>query len=278
MIAILLRRRCEKFCDFFILCYSNDAQIIFVRRIMPQSTKRGSQLPNPPSVSIILPVFNEESRIAGALAALEKETRERNVEVIVVDGGSSDHTAEIARGFGGIRVLSDEQANRGSQMNQGAQAATSDTLLFLHADVNLPPLAIGAVRQALANESVLGGCFQIQFPDEVPLSLKIVAWGINLRTRMFRTATGDQAIFVHRRVFDEIGGYQTFPLMEDVEFFRQIKRRGRVVVLGEKVEISPRRWLKHGIWRTVMLMYLLRGGYWLGIHPATLKRFFLDVR
>jgi rSAM/selenodomain-associated transferase 2 len=240
--------------------------------------KRGSQLPNPPSVSIILPVFNEESRIADALNVLETEARDRNAEVIVVDGGSSDHTAEIARGYASIRLLAGEQANRGSQMNQGAQAATGDTLLFLHADVNLPQQAIEAVREALANERVLGGCFQIQFPDEVPLSLKIVAWGINLRTRLFRTATGDQAIFVRRCVFDEIGGYQTFPLMEDVEFFRQIKRRGLVAVLGEKVEISPRRWLKHGVWQTVLLMYLLRGGYWLGIHPATLKRFFLDVR
>ncbi|MEP7341881.1 MAG: TIGR04283 family arsenosugar biosynthesis glycosyltransferase, partial [Acidobacteriota bacterium] len=232
-------------------------------------------MPNSPSVSIILPVFNEESRIADALAAPESLASAWNVEVIVVDGGSSDRTVEIARGFAGIRVLTCERANRGSQMNQGALAATGDTLLFLHADVNLPQQAIEAVRQALADERVLGGCFQIRFSDDVPPSLKIVAWGINLRTRLFRTATGDQTIFVRRRVFDQIGGYQTFPLMEDVEFFRQIKRLGCVMVLGEQVEISPRRWLKHGVWRTVMLMYLLRAGYWLGIHPATLKRFFL---
>lgn len=142
----------------------------------------------------------------------------------------------------------------------------------------LPPDAFPAIRQALANETILGGCFQIRFPDEVPASLRLVARGINFRTRLFRTATGDQAIFIRRRTFDEIGGYPTLPLMEDIVLFNEMKRRGRVVVLDDKVEISPRRWLARGVWRTVLLMYLLRLGFWLGIHPATLKRFFLDVR
>ena len=233
---------------------------------------------NLPSISIIIPVLNEESQIAKALAAFKPQARGQGIEVIVVDGGSSDRTAEIARSFEFVRLTVAEQANRGGQMNQGARMATGETLLFLHADVLLPRQSLEAIRQAVAGERTLGGCFQICFPADASLSLKLVAWGINLRTRWFRTATGDQAIFVRRVVFEEIGGYQTFPLMEDIEFFNQLKRRGDVRVLAEKVEISPRRWLKYGIWRTVLLMYLLRGGYWLGIHPATLKRFFLDVR
>jgi rSAM/selenodomain-associated transferase 2 len=235
-------------------------------------------LSNSPSVSIILPVLNEESRIFEALAALEPEVRMQNAEVIVVDGGSRDRTAEIVRGVDFARLLASVGANRGRQMNQGARVATGEILLFLHADVQLPPQALGAIKQALANERTPGGCFQIRFPDGTTPSLNLVAWGINLRTRLFRTATGDQAIFVRRHIFDEIGGYETFPLMEDVELFRRIKQRGRVAVLAEPVEISPRRWLKYGVWRTVLLMYLLRAGYWLGIPPATLKRFFLDVR
>ena len=227
-------------------------------------------------------MLNEQSRIADALAAFESHARGQGVEVIVVDGGSSDRTAEIARSFDFVRFTVVEPANRGGQMNQGARMATGETLLFLHADVTLPRQSpqqwLDAIRQALADERTLGGCFQICFPADASMSLKLVAWGINLRTRWHRTATGDQAIFVRRRIFEEIGGYQTFPLMEDVEFFQKMKQRGRVSVLGEKVEISPRRWLKHGVWRTVLLMYLLRGGYWLGIHPATLKRFFIDVR
>ena len=230
------------------------------------------------SVSVIIPVLNEQLRIAETLSAFEPEVHRGRVEVIVVDGGSSDRTAEIARKFDFVRFTAVEQANRGGQMNQGARMATGEILLFLHADVRLPQYPMDAIRKALANERTLGGCFQLCFPEEVPRSLKLVAWGINLRTRWFRTATGDQAIFVRRHAFDEIGGYQTFPLMEDIEFFTQLKRRGEVRVLAEKVEISPRRWLKYGVWRTVLLMYVLRGGYWLGIRPATLKRFFLDVR
>lgn len=150
--------------------------------------------------------------------------------------------------------------------------------MFLHADVKLPNDALSALQQALTDERVLGGCFQIRFPDAASPSLRLVARGINFRTRLFRTATGDQAIFVRRGAFAEIGGYEILPLMEDIAMFNALKRRGRVAVLDEQVEVSPRRWLKHGVWRTVLLMYLLRLGYWLGVHPATLKRFFIDVR
>ncbi len=233
---------------------------------------------NLPSISVIIPVLNEQSRIADTLAAFESEAYGQRIEVIVVDGGSSDLTTDIARSFDFVHFAVAEPANRGGQMNHGARMATGDILLFLHADVMLPRQPLDAIRQALADQGTQGGCFQICFPADAPMSLHLVAWGINLRTRWYRTATGDQAIFVRRSVFEEIDGYQTFPLMEDIEFFQKMKQRGCVSVLSEKVEISPRRWLKHGIWRTVLLMYLLRGGYWLGIHPATLKRFFLDVR
>jgi len=237
-----------------------------------------SNIPDSPAISIIIPVFNEEAQIAETLAALEAQIAGRDVEVIVVDGASRDRTAEIARGFKFVHLMVSEMANRGGQMNRGAQTAAAATLLFLHADVKLPPQALDAISRALSDESVLGGCFQICFPHTVPFSLKAVAWGINLRTRAFSTATGDQAIFVRRQVFDQMGGYQTFPLMEDIELFHRLKRQGSVAVLPGKVEISPRRWLNYGILRTVLLMYLLRTGYWLGIHPATLKRFFIDVR
>ena len=234
------------------------------------------------SISVIIPVLNEASQIAGtlasALAALNAEPNGRKIEVLVADGGSQDQTTEIAAGFDSVRVIACQQANRGWQMNQGAQAATGDVLLFLHADVTLPEGALAAIGQALTDERVPGGCFQIRFPTSAPASLRVVAGGINFRTRLFRTATGDQAIFIRRGVFEEIGGFQILPLMEDIALFNQMKRRGRVAVLDAQVEISPRRWLTHGVWRTVLLMYLLRFGYWLGIHPATLKRFFIDVR
>lgn len=230
------------------------------------------------AVSIIVPVLNEEGEIAPALARLQTELTEPGAELIVVDGGSHDRTRELIRRAPAARLIESARANRGWQMNEGARHARGAILLFLHADVKLPPGALTAMAQVLSDERVAGGCFQICFPPGTTESLGRVAWGINLRTRLFRTATGDQAIFVRRRVFDEIGGYQALPLMEDIAFFNAIKRRGRVAILDARVEISPRRWLKHGVWRTVWLMYTLRFGYWLGVPPATLKRFFADVR
>lgn len=245
---------------------------------MPLEGKTKQKLTNPQSISVIIPVLNEEEQIAETLAALKTEMRGQGAEVIVADGGSHDRTAQIAAETAFTRVIVCQQANRGWQMNQGAQAASGDVLLFLHADVKLPLGAFAAITQALADERVIGGCFQIRFPLGASVSLRLVARGINFRTRLFHTATGDQAIFIRRRTFEEIGGYQILPLMEDIALFGEMKRRGQVVVLSQQVEISPRRWLKYGVWHTVGLMYLLRFGYWLGIHPATLKRFFIDVR
>lgn len=232
----------------------------------------------PHLISIIIPVLNEEPGIAATLCELEPIARRPDVEIIVSDGGSGDGTVTTIEKFNFAQAVLCQQANRGFQMNQAARMAKGDILFFLHADVKLPKDAIESVSKAMANDGISGGCFQIRFPTDLSLSLQMVAWGINLRTRLFKTATGDQAIFVRRKVFNEIGGYKTYPLMEDIALFSQMKRLGKVAVLDEKVEISPRRWLKYGVWRTVMLMYLLRFGYWLGVHPEKLKRFFIDVR
>ncbi len=229
-------------------------------------------------ISIIVPVLNEESGIAATLGELKPIARRPEVEIIVADGGSSDRTLAIIEKFDFAKSVVCRQANRGLQMNSGAKIANGEILFFLHADVKLPQSAIESVGKAMADDRVSGGCFQIRFPADVPLSLRLVAWGINLRTRLFKTATGDQAIFVRREAFDRIGGYKTYPLMEDIALFNDLKKRGQVIVLDHRVEISPRRWLRYGVWRTVLLMYLLRFGFWLGIHPATLKRFFIDVR
>lgn len=234
--------------------------------------------PNHPAISVIIPSLNEEGQIAVTLAALKPSAVNHHIEIIVVDGGSDDRTLEIARQFDFARAVEFSLANRGLQMNEGARVARGDALLFLHADAMLPQGAFDAINKALSSDRLLGGCFQIRFPKDSPVSLGAVAWGINLRTRLFRTATGDQAIFVRRSVFDEIGGYERIPLMEDIALFNQMKRRGKVTILNERVEISPRRWLKYGVWRTVLLMYALRLGYWIGVSPATLKQFFLDVR
>lgn len=229
-------------------------------------------------LSIIIPVLNEEREISGALASVLSVTGETAVEVIVVDGGSDDSSVETVRRIGGVRLVEYGRAVRGLQMNAGASVARGDILLFLHADVRLPWSAASAVSQALSRSRASGGCFQIRFPMKSPFSLRVMEFGINLRTRLFQAATGDQAIFVRRSVFEAIGGYQEIPLMEDLALFNEIRRRGRVVILDERVEVSPRRWLRFGVWRTMLLMYALRFGYWIGISPETLKKYFIDVR
>lgn len=230
------------------------------------------------SFSIIIPVLNEERQISLTLASLEAERSKRNFELVVVDGGSGDQSVEVIRQFESVLLVETATANRGLQMNAGARLTTGDVLIFLHADTRLPPCALAAIERALADERTSGGCFQIRFPPGSPYSLGVMERGINLRTRLFKTATGDQAIFVRRDVFTSIGGFQAIPLMEDIRLINEVKRSGQIAVLDEQVEISPRRWLKHGVWRTMFLMYALRFGYWIGISPATLKRFFIDVR
>lgn len=230
------------------------------------------------TVSVIIPALNEERQIAGTLKSLERHVLAGKIEAIIIDGNSEDRTVEAAKAFGWARVMAAERANRGLQMNAGARHAGAETLLFLHADARLPDRAIEMIEEAMKNERICGGCFQLKFPGDASLSLRLVEWGINLRTRWLKTATGDQGVFIRKRVFDEIGGYQNIPLMEDIALFNKMKERAKVAILNEKIEISPRRWLKHGVWKTVLLMYVLRIGYWLGVPPAKLKSYFVDVR
>ncbi len=222
-------------------------------------------------VSIIIPVLNERDFLPASLAALRKQRWIH--EIIVVDGGSTDGTLEWLRRQGAIRVI---QAPRGTgfQLNAGAKFCTGNVLLFLHADTILPASAYACLENALAEPRVVGGCFSVQFDRRVPCSLGVVAAGINLRTRLTRSATGDQAIFVRRAVFDEIGGYPEWPLFEDVEFVSRIKCAGKFVAARSQVTVSARRHVHRGVFRTVILCYLLRLAYWAGISPFTLARWY----
>ncbi len=233
-------------------------------------------MPQTPAISIIIPVLNEAPQIQTLLRELA--CLPEAAEIIVVDGGSNDGTLELARQQGAARVLELGRASRALQMNAGAAAASGEVLLFLHADVRLPLTALAGIRQALRDERVVGGCFEFAFPASVSHAYRLYAWGVNWRTRWFQTATGDQALFVRRALFEQLGGYRDLPLMEDVELFAALKRVGCVAVLPQRVTVSPRRWQQYGLVRTGLLMYALRLGYWLGVAPARLKRFFLDVR
>lgn len=222
-------------------------------------------------VSVLVPVLNERGCLPENLAVLKGQNWVH--EVIVVDGGSTDGTLEWLWQQRGVRII-ESQAGRGIQLNAGARAATGDALIFLHADSCLAPDTGQRLKRVLESPKVAGGCFWVQFASREPYALGIIAAGINLRTILTHSATGDQAIFARRSVFDEIGGFREWPLFEDVDFVSRMKRVGRFAVIRSRVTVSARRHLTHGILRTVLLVYLLRIGFWAGISPFTLARWY----
>jgi rSAM/selenodomain-associated transferase 2 len=211
-------------------------------------------------LSVVVPALNEAGGIRGALEALAP-LRARGHEVIVVDGGSSDGTAELAAGLCDRLVIASR--GRASQMNAGARAATGDMLLFLHADTRLPPRA-----EELVLNSSIWGRFDVQIEGRSRL-LKLVAWAMNLRSRLTGIATGDQAIFVRRDAFP---GFPEIALMEDVALSKLLKRRGAPACLRARVVTSGRRWESRGVLRTIFLMWRLRLLYLLGASPERLAR------
>lgn len=227
-----------------------------------------------PGISIILPVLNEIDSLPTALAALRYSWVQ---EVIVVDGGSRDGTREWLARCPGVRVV-DAALGKGVQLNAGARCASANILLFLHGDCRLPQGAGQLIDGALADLHVAGGAFRVRFAESRNLLLWLTALGMNLRTRITHSATGDQAIFVRRPVFEQIGGFPAWPLFEDVEFVKRMKRAGRFAVIESPATISGRRHLSRGVLRTVLLVYALRLGFFLGVSPFTLKKWFADVR
>ena len=224
------------------------------------------------TLSVIVPTLDEAEALPAALAA----ARQPGVtEIIVVDGGSRDGTLALARALAD-RVL-ETARGRARQMNAGAAAARGDVLLFLHADTRLPAGYAQAVARALADPRVVGGRFDVRL-DATGLAYRVVGRLISVRSRVTRVATGDQAIFVRRAVFGRLGGYPAVPLMEDVALSRALKRAGRVACLGETVVTSARRWQRHGVARTVLLMWALRAAYYAGVSPARLARVYRDAR
>ena len=224
------------------------------------------------NISVILPVLNEEKSIAATLAALLELAPD---EIIVVDGGSADRTREIAAQFP-VKVISSERG-RGRQMNRGAQAASGEVLLFLHADTRLPSTAFDDIGAALADRGYLGGRFDVELAGSHWL-LPLVGRMISYRSRLSKVGTGDQALFVRRGIFRRMGGFPEIPLMEDIAFCQALKRLGSVACLRSRVVTSARRWEMDGVWRTILRMWVLKLLYFAGVSPARLKQFYADTR
>ena len=221
-----------------------------------------------PDLSIIVPALDEADGIAATLAPLQA-LRARGCEVVVVDGGSTDGTAELAAPLAD-RVVRSERG-RARQQNAGARVARGGVLLFLHADTRLPEDADRLVLEGLARSGRGWGRFDVRLTGRHPV-LRVVERMISLRSRASGIATGDQAIFVRGDWFRAAGGFPEIPLMEDVALSRALRRRGRALCLREPVVTSSRRWESRGVWRTILLMWRLRFEYWLGADPERLAR------
>jgi len=219
-------------------------------------------------LSIIIPTLNEAEGIAATLDALAP-LRARGCEVIVVDGGSSDDTVALAT-TRADRVLHAE-AGRARQMNAGAAAAGKEILCFLHADTRLPESADGLIRDGLARSRSSWGRFDVRIDGRHPL-LRVVAVMMNWRSRLTGIATGDQAIFVTRSLFEAAGGFADMLLMEDIALSKQLKHFGPPLCLSHRATTSGRRWEERGVWRTIVLMWRLRYAYWRGADPAVLAQ------
>lgn len=223
---------------------------------------------DPLTLTIVIPVLNESQ----VLPQLIKQLRlVDSHQVVFVDGGSSDSTVEQIQAARYL-VLS-SAPGRAQQMNVGAQIATGDVLVFLHADTQVPEGLSQLINQALTKTDRVWGRFDVRISGRSPL-LAIIGFMMNWRSRMTGIATGDQVMFVRRSVFETLGGFADIGLMEDIELSKRLTRVSRPVCLFQRVTTSGRRWQKRGVLKTIVLMWWLRLAYWLGVKPSTLARWY----
>lgn len=221
-----------------------------------------------PWLSIVIPVLDEAAILADTLAHLQP-LRAQSAEVIVVDGGSRDDSASIARPLADSVLAS--ARGRAVQMNTGARAACGSVLLFLHADTRLPPGADREVASALAHSDRVWGRFDVGLSGD-RVMLRLVAFLMNQRSRLTGIATGDQGMFVRRDAFDKVGGFPPVALMEDVALAARLKRESPPLCLRLRVVSSSRKWEREGVLRTIWLMWRLRLAFRCGADPSTLAR------
>jgi rSAM/selenodomain-associated transferase 2 len=222
-------------------------------------------------ISIIIPVFNEEAAIERTLKSLPYG---KDLEVIIVDGQSNDRTMDIVGQYP-VKVITSPRG-RAVQMNAGACAAKGNILLFLHADCVIAAEGLRIIaKQVLLN--YVGGCFTHKIDSGKWIYRWIESSG-NLRAELFKIFYGDQAIFVRRDIFEQIGGFDNVPLFEDVLFSRQLRQLGKTIVLDSSATVLPRRWEKRGIVKTTLMNILLSWGFILGVSTQRLAKFYKNIR
>ena len=221
--------------------------------------------------SVIIPCWNEAENLAVLLPELRQI--DNPPEIIVVNAGQDRQTEQLAIAADAILLFS-SKANRGEQMNRGAQAATGDVLIFQHSDTQLHAAHLASIEAALLKEpEVIGGAFYRKFDRRHP-RLDFLERAARFLNRRGGTLYGDQSVFVRRKIFENLGGFATIPLMEDVEFSRRLRKAGKTVVLDPPVESSARRHLRRGPWRTTIQNGLFILLYKLGVSPHRLHRWY----
>jgi rSAM/selenodomain-associated transferase 2 len=229
-------------------------------------------------VSIVIPTFNEAASIISVLEPL-KQVR-GDFEVLVADGSSSDQTREIVRqavaAYPRPLRLVESGCNRAIQCNTAAQQACGDSILFLHADIFVPPETAEAVEDSLRDPSVIGGNFQIVFEGDSAVE-RFFTWCYRVR-RPFGIYYGDSGVFVRREVFERLGGFKPIPIMDDYEFVRRLERSGRTVCLNPPMLVSDRRWRVQGLFPTLFSWVWIQTLYSLGVPAEHLARWYGPVR
>ena len=221
-----------------------------------------------PLLSVVIPTLNE-ARVLGT--TLERLQQFDNIEIIVADANSQDGTDDIATSYG-AKLLT-VTTGRANQLNEGVKHSTGRYLLFLHADTLLPHNFSELVFSALKNPRTVAGAFRFK-TDASSLGMRIVEWGTNFRSAILKWPYGDQGLFMEKRIFEEMGGFSTIPIMEDFELVRRLRRRGNIVTLAETAITSARRWQNLGIFRTTIVNQLMIAGFLIGVPTATLRRLY----
>jgi hypothetical protein len=220
------------------------------------------------NLSVIIPALNEAATIENTLSALNGID---HLEVIVVDGGSTDETVDLARRQG-AKVLQ-TQPGKARQMNCGAAAASGEVLVFLHADTRLPDNFNRLILAALEQTGVAAGAFRLAI-DSRAAGIRFIERVADMRSRYLQLPYGDQALFMKKSIFDAIGGFADVPIMEDFILACHLRRKGRIAILPAAVITSPRRWLHFGILRTWLINQMIVVAFYLGIAPERLARWY----